>query len=303
MPTCLEGHTSFQVGCPSCEAGNFRPEDQGPTIIGPHGFAPSRDDSQACDICSGVPGDPIHQIRSDSRNLGAQRAESQRASVKAQGEGTAKSILSAVAIVGIVGGALAIGYFLWDSRTEGSQVSNIPTEQAKSGGPSSDATNTDSRDKGSPKWIETLEFAVHQLVNFERQKNALSVLNQDAELADIARAHSKDMALNDFFKHENLEGQTAADRGNAVGYRCFKDFGSFYTEGISENIFQGWTYSSFNSRGRNYISLEELAFEIVDDWMNSPEHRENILTETYDREGIGISIGAEESVWVTQNFC
>ena len=111
------------------------------------------------------------------------------------------------------------------------------------------------------------------------------------------------MALNDYFEHENLAGQSAADRGNAVGYRCFKDFGSFYTEGISENIFQGWMYSSFNSRGRNYVTLEEIAFRIVDGWMNSQGHRENILTETYDREGIGIGIGAEESVWVTQNSC
>ncbi|MCS5668928.1 MAG: hypothetical protein NZ876_16250, partial [Dehalococcoidia bacterium] len=89
-------------------------------------------------------------------------------------------------------------------------------------------------------------------------------------------------------------------RGNDVGYRCFKDFGSFYTEGISENTFQGWMYSSFNSRTRNYITLEDLAFRIVDEWVNSSGHRENILTETYVWEDIGI--GAEESVWVSQNF-
>ena len=156
---------------------------------------------------------------------------------------------------------------------------------------------------GAAKWITTLELAVHQLVNFERQKNSLSILSQDAELADIARAHSEDMALNDYFEHENLAGQTPTDRGDSVGYTCFKDFGSFYTEGIGENIFQGWMYSSFNSRDRNYITLEDLVFQIVDGWMNSPGHMENILTETYDREGIGIGIGAEESVWITQNFC
>ena len=60
-------------------------------------------------------------------------------------------------------------------------------------------------------------------------------------------------------------------------------------------------YSSFNSRTRNYITLEDLAFRIVDEWVNSSGHRENILTETYVREDIGI--GAEEAVWVSQNFC
>ena len=76
-----------------------------------------------------------------------------------------------------------------------------------------------SLDRGSAEWITTLEFVIHQLVNCERQKSSLSVLNQDAGLAAIARAHSEDMALNDFFEHENLAGQTAADRGNDVGYR------------------------------------------------------------------------------------
>ena len=279
-------------------------------MVGPHGFVPSREDSQSCDICSGVPGEPIHRLRVESRDREAQDTARQRALGKTQGRESPRSILLGLAIVGIVGAILAGGYLLWDSRTEGIPVSDIPIETADSGDTSSalpatsaDTTSTTSLVRGSSDWITTLESAVHQLVNFERQRNFLTALSQDAELAEIARAHSRDMALNDFFEHENPAGQTAADRGNAAGYRCLKDFGRFYTEGISENIFQGWYYSSFNPRGRNYMTLEALAFQIVDDWMNSPTHRENILTDSYDREGIGIGIGAEESVWVTQNFC
>jgi len=37
--------------------------------------------------------------------------------------------------------------------------------------------------------------------------------------------------------------------------------------------------------------------------MNSLGHRENILGDIYDREGLSIVIGAEESVWVIQSFC
>jgi len=44
------------------------------------------------------------------------------------------------------------------------------------------------------------------------------------------------------------------------------------------------------------MTMGDLAFKIVDDWMNSPPHQENIPTETYDREGIGVSIGEDESV-------
>ncbi len=102
-------------------------------------------------------------------------------------------------------------------------------------------------------------------------------MGQDWQLADIARAHSQDMLLNDFFEHENLSGQTAVYRGNDFGYTCAKNFGDFFTEGISENIFQGYLYSSFNAQKWNYLALEEPAFKAVDDWMNSPGHRENIL--------------------------
>ena len=307
MPTCLDGHIRFQDGCPSCEAGNFRSEHDRTTIVVPHGFVATRDDPHSCNICSGVIGDPIHLIRNYSSNQGTQvssrerESERQQAPQKTYGRGAGKSILLAVAV--IVGAVLAVGYFLSDSGNEEKPVSNIPIKPVDPDGPISAISNTDSPLRGSPKWIAALEFAVHQLVNFERQKNSLSVLGQDAKLADIARSHSEDMVLNNYFEHENIRGQTAADRGNAVGYRCLKDFGSFYTEGISENIFQGWYYSSFNARGRNYMPLEVLAFEIVQDWMNSPGHRENILTEIYDREGIGVGIGPDESVWVTQNFC
>ena len=71
--------------------------------------------------------------------------------------------------------------------------------------------------RGTFEWITALESEVHQLVNVQRQQNALPVLSQDLELAEIARGHSKDMALNNYFEHENLAGQTAADRGYAVG--------------------------------------------------------------------------------------
>jgi len=68
----------------------------------------------------------------------------------------------------------------------------------------------------------------------------LLVLTQDPALAAVALSHSEDMALNNFFKHENLASQDATERGKALGYICLEDFGNFFTEGIGENIFQGF---------------------------------------------------------------
>jgi uncharacterized protein YkwD len=269
-------------------------------MIGPHDFVPTQYDEQSCDVCSGVPGDPIHRIGVGSRTQQAPELPQQQASGQTKGRKSVGWVL--VAVGGIAAVVFAVGYLLLGGDTKMGDGSTVASPQASTVVPA-DSTSATVRVRGSEKWIATLEFAVHQLVNFERQKNSLSVLDQDPELAEIARAHSDDMALNDFFEHENLQGQMAADRGNSVGYTCLKNFGDFYTEGISENLFQGYLYSSSNRLRRNYIALEDLAFKIVEDWMNSPGHRENILTETYDREGIAVVIGDDESVWVTQNFC
>ena len=272
-------------------------------MIGPHAFVPARDDEQSCNVCSGVPGDPIHRLGAGPRDRWTQETPARQASGKPKGRISAGWLFLVFGGIAVV--VSVVGYFLSDSQTEMGDDLSADSAQASTvvPGDSASPTSTTGLDRGAPEWIATLESAVHQLVNFERQKNSLGVLGQDTELAEIARAHSKDMALNDFFEHENLAGQTAADRGNAVGYRCLKDFGNFYTEGISENIFQGYLYSSFSAQRRNYMALEELAFNVVVDWMNSPGHRENILTDTYEKVGIGVVIGADESVWITQNFC
>jgi uncharacterized protein YkwD len=51
---------------------------------------------------------------------------------------------------------------------------------------------------------------------------------------------------------------------------------------------------------------EELAKGIVTQWMNSPGHRENILTPDWQREGLGIEATMQDgniAVYATQNYC
>jgi uncharacterized protein YkwD len=152
-----------------------------------------------------------------------------------------------------------------------------------------------------------MEKVVHDLVNDERAANGLTPLMWDDEIAVIARMHSEDMAANDYFDHENLRGQLAADRGNEAGYECIKVYENRYTFGIAENLFQGWLYSSVAIiNGVEYPqwnTLEQIADTAVEGWMESPGHRENILTETYDRAGMGVAIAENGKVYITQNFC
>ena len=155
--------------------------------------------------------------------------------------------------------------------------------------------------------VGELESLIHQFVNEERRRNGLKPLVSDDKLIAIARNHSSDMAVYNYFSHVNLAGEEPTDRGARQGYRCRKDFGSFYTEGIPENIFQNWLYSSITYFGlipvKNWSSANEIAVATVKGWMNSPGHRANILNNTYELEGIGVAIATNDKVYITQNFC
>ena len=134
----------------------------------------------------------------------------------------------------------------------------------------------------------TVEKEIHLLVNEERTTPLL----WDEELAAIARRHSVDQAAKGYFSHKNSLGQSPTERGLQAGYECFKDYGSYYTEGLAENIFSLAGYA-----------WEDVAQVTVEGWMDSPGHRANILHESYSKEGIGVAEGEFGDIYVTQNFC
>ena len=167
---------------------------------------------------------------------------------------------------------------------------------------------TEANDSSQPDIdIGELEMLAHSLINQERVKRDMNALRWEDEIAAIARDHSLDMGNNGYFSHVNRDGQNATDRGRREGYDCIKDYGSYYTFGLAENIHQGWLYSSTTYIDGvafyNWSSQGEIAARAVNGWMESQGHRENILKDSYDRTGIGISITSEGKVFITQNFC
>lgn len=162
----------------------------------------------------------------------------------------------------------------------------------------------------NPYTISTtaLEERVHELINQQRTARGLASLRVDPALAVIARTHSNDMAVHQYFAHVNPGGQNPTARGTAAGYSCRKTYGSYYTYGIAENLFLNNLYSSatyYSNRETvfDWNSPEEIAQTTVSGWMNSSGHRENILTPTFDREGIGVAIGPGDKVYITGDFC
>ena len=153
-----------------------------------------------------------------------------------------------------------------------------------------------------------VEQHIWDFTNQHRIEYGLTEISRTHEIDSIAREHSKDMATRGYFEHDSPEGNSPSDRGHLAGYQCLKDYGSYYTEGLAENIALDYTYSSYMTKGiptsYNWLENERvLASQIVNGWMNSPGHRENILGSKYDKIGIGVFIADDESVFSTQNFC
>ena len=155
---------------------------------------------------------------------------------------------------------------------------------------------------------EQLELQVHELTNQYRIQNGLDSLLFDDELSNVARTHSKDMAKRDYFSHHSLDGSDPTDRADAQGYKCHKIIGDLIYSGIGENILQTnlydtvW-YTAGIPTSYDWNTQDEIAQSTVDGWIGSPGHRKNLLSEKFDREGIGVAIATDDKVYITQNFC
>jgi uncharacterized protein YkwD/stress response protein SCP2 len=115
------------------------------------------------------------------------------------------------------------------------------------------------------------------LTNRERGKHGLGQLAANKQLAEAAQMHSADMAVRNFFDHQNPEGAQCWDRAQLVGYRYRK---------IAENIAAG----------------QRSPEEVVEGWMNSPGHRANILDGELTEIGVGLAAGGSYGTYWTQVF-
>jgi uncharacterized protein YkwD len=115
------------------------------------------------------------------------------------------------------------------------------------------------------------------LVNQNRRRGGCDGLSLDRRLIDAANEHAADMARRRYFAHESPNGDGAGDRVSEAGYR-WKRYG--------ENIARG----------------VDSPYEVVDGWMHSPEHRENIMDCRLDQMGVGLAIAGDDTAYWVQDF-
>lgn len=116
-----------------------------------------------------------------------------------------------------------------------------------------------------------------ELVNIERAKVGVAPLVSDPRLVASAQQKADDMVANDYFDHVNpttgLHGYELIPKGT-----CYIS---------SENIV--WM---------KYSNTLEDSQESVDWWMDSPAHKEAMLSPKYTLTGVGI-----KDKRVVQHFC
>ena len=116
-------------------------------------------------------------------------------------------------------------------------------------------------------------------VNKERQAIGVSELTWCRNLAAAATNHALDMARRGYFEHDTPEGLDPSDRAMTTGYN--------------------------SGAGENIATMQKSVTEVMDAWMQSQGHKENILDLSYQQFGFGIATGRYEGqrgyFWV-QNF-
>jgi uncharacterized protein YkwD len=102
------------------------------------------------------------------------------------------------------------------------------------------------------------------LVNVERTSRGLAPVEYEPLLTDAAESYAQVLTVNDWFSHVGPDGSTIVDRITATGFRFDTQLGEVLAWG------EDWSPEG-----------------IVQAWLASPSHREQLLEPIYRRAGVG----------------
>lgn len=126
--------------------------------------------------------------------------------------------------------------------------------------------------------IKGYEDMSHELVNIVRKKYGLGITRFSEAARRYGQNYAERMGKEDFFGHDSPDGESFSERVQ-------KDKSLVYTR-IGENL------------ALNY----ETPFVVINGWINSKDHRDNILEPKFEYHGIGIDIGKGKVIAVQLLF-
>lgn len=158
-------------------------------------------------------------------------------------------------------------------------VAKVTARSVPPTAPASPAATTSSAAPSSTPAADAgaYEQQVLALTNAQRTAAGCPALTWNATLASVARAHSQDMAANNYVDHNTLSGVTREQRITAAGYT--------YTQ-MAENIAAG----------------QATPADVMASWMASAGHKANILNCGLTELGVGYAAGGSYGSYWTQDF-
>ena len=125
---------------------------------------------------------------------------------------------------------------------------------------------------------DTMAGQLLSLMNIERAKVGVAPLTISDELTLAAEDYACVMATEDFFDHTHpATGDGPGDRAAEAGYEFFA---------VGENLAAG----------------QPTAAKALEGWMESPDHRSNLLSPEWKETGIGIRGGGTYGIYWVQEF-
>jgi len=134
-----------------------------------------------------------------------------------------------------------------------------------------DPLGSENEDLWPVSQVMPLESDLFTMLNDLRSGLGLNELTSDLELTEVARAHSEDMLLQEYFDHYNLDGESPGDRATNAGI----DYVS-----LAENI----------HRNSGYSNPVEVAHQSL---VDSPGHYEHMIDSVFTHVGIGVASDGE----------
>jgi uncharacterized protein YkwD len=160
-------------------------------------------------------------------------------------------------------------------NTKGGSGTTTPNSTGTTTPNNSGTATQNSSGSTSKSSMTAEEVQLLNLINNERTKQGLATLKANNAVANVARAHSQDMANNNYFDHYNLKGESPFTRLRSAGI-------------------------SYLAAGEN-IAINVSVPSAHQAFMNSSGHRANVLGRDYTEVGVGI-IHDGSRIYVTEEF-
>ena len=145
------------------------------------------------------------------------------------------------------------------------------------------------------------ERLIVQEANEVRRRRGSGTVRADDALSTAATAHAGNMAENEYVGHVTPTGDGVGDR--YAGSCDPKTSDGYSEQRYSENAAAvAFEEGLDNWNGTVLRTEEDVAEFVVDAWMGSSDHRENLLDARHNATGVGVRL-SDGKVFAVQAFC